>query len=204
MTFRPVRIIHTDQATCHLIYSKILSTIDWLSRRRKNRSNMNFKPLYKVVIRAQIYKKMLSFFFLLRPKYSVWKKWSDWNAQFVNKCFEENDKWSVLKKFCVETLNYKKCSLWNSQISLWEKKQINDELMRILTLITNYFLLMEPETINKKKNNFLSFKQVANSPQYSTTRLLTLTYSWRFHPTFQIKSHPIRSQSKEIIQTNMN
>ena len=35
MTFRPVRIIHTDQATCHLIYSKILSTIDWLSRRRK-------------------------------------------------------------------------------------------------------------------------------------------------------------------------
>ena len=31
-----------------------------------------------------------------------------------------------------------------------EKKKINDELIRILTLITIYFLLVELETIKKK------------------------------------------------------
>ena len=75
---------------------------------------------------------------------------------------------------------------------LIEKKKINDELIRILTLITIYFLLVELETIKKNKNIILfSLKEVVNSPQNSATRLLTLTYSWRFHTPFLIKSHPI-------------
>ena len=75
---------------------------------------------------------------------------------------------------------------------LIEKKKINDELIRILTLITIYFLLVELETIKKNKNIILfSLKEVVNSPQNSATRLLTLTYSWRFLTPFLIKSHPI-------------
>ena len=45
-TFGPVRIICNDQATCYLITSQLRSTLDPLLRRRKNRSKMNFKPLY--------------------------------------------------------------------------------------------------------------------------------------------------------------
>lgn len=52
-----------------------------------------------------------------------------------------------------------------------EKKQIHDELIRVLTLITIYFLLVELETISKKPILF-SFKQVVNLPEYSVTRLL--------------------------------
>ena len=54
---------------------------------------------------------------------------------------------------------------------LIEKKQINDELIRVLTIIIIYFLLVELETIIKKPRLF-SFKQVVNLPEYSVTRLL--------------------------------
>ena len=56
-------------------------------------------------------------------------------------------KWSVLKKFCVETLNYKKCSLWNSEISHWEKK--TDERRANANIDTNYELFL----VNGARNN---------------------------------------------------
>ena len=45
-TVRLIRIICIDQATCYLIPSQFRSSFDPLSQRRKNRSKMNFKPLY--------------------------------------------------------------------------------------------------------------------------------------------------------------
>ena len=41
-----VRIIPSGQDTCYLLFSQFRSPFDQLSRRRKNRSKMNFKPFY--------------------------------------------------------------------------------------------------------------------------------------------------------------
>ena len=48
---------------------------------------------------------------------------------------------------------------------LIEKKKINDELIRILTLITIYFLLVELETIKKKQEYYFIF--IKRSSQFT-------------------------------------